>query len=230
MQAMATCPHAVMALKKRPGNGVPPTSPTLLKNRLQSDLANSTIRITTSMNLPSIATTCSSPASPNSAKKSFAFQPPNSPKPTRQGSLANSSLTVSANSSTLNTSLSCTHREQPVATMGDSPVPATCPVAKKGKSTGCKRNLKKGCGLLDWIRLCKTYKKELGDRFGETRPITPAELALHNTEESAWTAVRGVCVCICLHMCAVISTPLFPNVCRSSTLYDNFILQERCMI
>lgn len=82
-----------------------------------------------------------------------------------------------------------------MATIRDSPTTTTAAAAVSAcKSTRCKRNLRKGCGLLDWIRLCKAYKKELGGRFGEMRPITPAELALHDTEESAWTAVRGMCV------------------------------------
>jgi hypothetical protein len=93
-------------------------------------------------------------------------------------------LKNSAGTASSNLIVSTCTREQPVA---------TCPVASAPRpvATG-KKKLGKGCSLLDWIRLCRNKKGEMGAPGGETRPVTLAELAEHNTEEDAWTAIRGM--------------------------------------
>lgn len=68
-----------------------------------------------------------------------------------------------------------------------------CPVVKIGVTTGAaKRKLGKGCSLLDWIRLCRTKKREIAGPGGEKMSVTLSELAKHNKEEDAWTAIKGI--------------------------------------
>lgn len=174
----AACPRMIAL------NGTP-SSPTSLRNRVQDRRPSSpTIKIRGQMTLPSIATICSSPSSPT---KFAVFKCPVSPTPQMKTaqvtSTAVSDLSTSATAATFsNLSISSNKREQPLA--GASPVAVT----------GGKRKLGKGCGLLDWIRLCRTKKGELGGPGGEKRPVTLAELAQHNTEDDAWTAIRGMLI------------------------------------
>lgn len=219
-----SCP-AMITLNRCP-NGTPPSSPMAFRNRTDSGSptfrrrvqesgsptlcrvqefgspkrpSSPTIKITGKMTVPSIATTCSSPSS---ATKGFTtFQYPVSPIAQRKAIQINQppvSNTATAVSSNL--SVSSNDREQPVASACPVAAASTSPVA--AKTSGGKRKLGKGCSLLDWIRLCRTKKGELGGPGGEKRPVTLAELALHNTEDDAWTAIRGmhmvngVCVCV----------------------------------
>ena len=59
------------------------------------------------------------------------------------------------------------------------------PATKSGK-----RKLGPGCGLLDWIRLCRS-KTDLAGNGGTPRPVSLEELAEHDMEDDAWTAIRG---------------------------------------
>lgn len=172
----------------------PPSSPTPMRRRVLSSSASQrpsspTIKISGKMTLPSIATFSSSPASPHATRNFAAFHCPESPTLQRRMTsppyITNTPNTPSAGTAATvapavssSLSVSSNDREQPVA---------TCPVAKAGG----KRKLGKGCSLLDWIRLCRTKKGELGAPGGEKKPVTLAELALHNTEDDAWTAIRG---------------------------------------
>lgn len=62
-----------------------------------------------------------------------------------------------------------------------------------GSATGNPRNkvaLKPGHSLMDWVRL-GTSGEDLTGTHGMIRPITLQELALHNKQNDAWTAIRG---------------------------------------
>nr|XP_032518666.1 cytochrome b5 reductase 4 isoform X4 [Danaus plexippus plexippus] len=50
--------------------------------------------------------------------------------------------------------------------------------------------LQPGHSLMDWIRLGNSGK-DLNGIGGRIRPVTPTELATHNTQEDAWLAIRG---------------------------------------
>ncbi|XP_045774537.1 cytochrome b5 reductase 4 isoform X2 [Maniola jurtina] len=50
--------------------------------------------------------------------------------------------------------------------------------------------LQPGHSLMDWIRLGNSGK-DLTGVGGRIRPVTPAELATHNTQKDAWLAIRG---------------------------------------
>nr|XP_032518662.1 cytochrome b5 reductase 4 isoform X1 [Danaus plexippus plexippus] len=67
------------------------------------------------------------------------------------------------------------------------------PLINTGSSTGNPRNkcvLQPGHSLMDWIRLGNSGK-DLNGIGGRIRPVTPTELATHNTQEDAWLAIRG---------------------------------------
>ncbi|XP_049871976.1 cytochrome b5 reductase 4-like isoform X1 [Pectinophora gossypiella] len=62
-----------------------------------------------------------------------------------------------------------------------------------GSATGNPRNkcaLQPGHSLMDWIRLGNSGK-DLTGVGGRVRPVSPAELAAHNTQKDAWLAIRG---------------------------------------
>ncbi|XP_026756472.2 cytochrome b5 reductase 4 isoform X2 [Galleria mellonella] len=50
--------------------------------------------------------------------------------------------------------------------------------------------LQPGHSLMDWIRLGNSGK-DLTGVGGRVRPVSPAELATHNTQSDAWLAIRG---------------------------------------
>lgn len=190
IMSASACPVSMLAFTRV--NGTPPSSPTSIRNRVQ-DSANPmpsspTIRVRSPMTLPSIATTtCGSPSSPNMTR-SFIGQFKCSESPIAQRRVAQIAppMALIVN----NSSVSSNDREQPVA---------SCPVAATKPVPGGKRKLGKGCSLLDWIRLCRSKKGELGAPGGEKRPVTLAELAEHNTEDDAWTAIRGMLISL-LHV------------------------------
>ncbi|XP_053688517.1 cytochrome b5 reductase 4 isoform X2 [Sabethes cyaneus] len=62
-----------------------------------------------------------------------------------------------------------------------------------GSATGNPRNktaLKPGHSLMDWIRLGNSGV-DLTGTGGKARPVSHSELALHNTREDVWLAIRG---------------------------------------
>lgn len=60
-----------------------------------------------------------------------------------------------------------------------------------GKSSNGRRvNLGPGCGMLDWIRLCKNTK-DMAGTGGKEITVTEEELAKHCTMADAWTCIRG---------------------------------------
>ena len=63
-------------------------------------------------------------------------------------------------------------------------------LSEPAKSTNRRVNLGPGCGMLDWIRLCKNTK-DMSGTGGEVLTVTEDELARHCTSEDAWTAIRG---------------------------------------
>ncbi len=67
---------------------------------------------------------------------------------------------------------------------------ALTPPASAASTGKRKVSLGKGCGLLDWIRLCRK-EKDLPGTGGNHLQVTLEELAKHNTPEDAWTAIRG---------------------------------------
>ena len=54
-----------------------------------------------------------------------------------------------------------------------------------------------GCGMLDWIRLCKN-SRDMAGTGGETLTVTEEELARHDTMSDAWTCIRGWSSCFLL--------------------------------
>ena len=82
-----------------------------------------------------------------------------------------------------------------------APVPASS-ISQAQRNNQSKKNCKAprrklgpGCGLLDWIRLCRNKKADLAGNGGTPHPVTEEELAQHNTPDDAWTAIRGMRVC-----------------------------------
>lgn len=159
-----------------------PSSPLL--TRVQSPITASDLNpaastqsspsITVRMQQMHIAT---SPSSPNKTMQFAAFQ--SSPTVSPRRMQLNIATTASSGATTATASkhsaVLSNNRVQPVA----SPM-------KKSK----KRKLGPGCGLLDWIRLCRKMK-DLAGNGGVVRSITVEELGKHNTEEDAWTAING---------------------------------------
>ncbi|XP_063386381.1 cytochrome b5 reductase 4 isoform X1 [Cydia fagiglandana] len=67
------------------------------------------------------------------------------------------------------------------------------PLVNTGSATGNPRNkcaLQPGHSLMDWIRLGNSGK-DLTGVGGRMRPVSPDELAAHNTQNDAWLAIRG---------------------------------------
>jgi len=78
------------------------------------------------------------------------------------------------------------------------PLPASQQIASSGSATGNARNkvgLKKGFGLMDWVRLTKSGQDLTGvggpREKGRLREITKAELKRHGTKRDAWMAING---------------------------------------
>ncbi|XP_063829512.1 cytochrome b5 reductase 4 isoform X2 [Ostrinia nubilalis] len=80
-----------------------------------------------------------------------------------------------------------------------------CCVFPRSRSTKCDQSssdsdsssnprnkcaLQPGHSLMDWIRLGNSGK-DLTGVGGRVRPVSPAELASHNTQKDAWLAIRG---------------------------------------
>jgi cytochrome-b5 reductase len=84
------------------------------------------------------------------------------------------------------------------APTGLFPLAASQQIASGGSATGNPRNkvgLKKGFGLMDWVRLTKSGKDLTGvggPRVnGRLREITKAELRKHKYKKDAWMALNG---------------------------------------
>lgn len=71
----------------------------------------------------------------------------------------------------------------PTSPLATSPPPPLSPKPRR-------KPLGPGCGLLDWIRLCRSGK-DLTTVGGKLQTVTEEELAKHNTPDDAWTAIRG---------------------------------------
>lgn len=92
---------------------------------------------------------------------------------------------------------------------------AACNATEK-KSKAPRRKLGPGCGLLDWIRLCRS-KKDLAGNGGVPRPVTEEELAKHNTPDDAWTAIRGIYAYMC------VCRWVYANICMYIKLSCNHV-------
>lgn len=81
------------------------------------------------------------------------------------------------------------------ANLSLSPPPPSSPVSTTapGSKSPRRKALGPGCGLLDWIRLCRSGK-DLTSTGGKTLCVTQEELEKHNTVDDAWTAIRGTYV------------------------------------
>lgn len=179
---MSTCP--VIMLNHLQQGSSPPPSPRKLRRHVipplaitnsppTSPICNNALRAMVQMNLPSIATVSTPPSSPISKTKAMP-SPPSSP--IIKSMMQQLNLSTTASSTAAVPTLCPVKRVQPMA----RPM-----IGKSGK-----RKLGPGCGLLDWIRLCRS-KKDLTGTGGVKRPVTLEELAEHNTEADAWTAIRG---------------------------------------
>lgn len=84
------------------------------------------------------------------------------------------------------------------ANLSLSPPPPSSPVSKSapGSKSPRRKALGPGCGLLDWIRLCRSGK-DLTSTGGKTLRVTQEELEKHNTIDDAWTAIRGTYMQFC---------------------------------
>ncbi len=179
---MTTCPVMMMSNLTLDSSS-PSNSP---QSRLRSSSKSSPSPIT---KLPNIVAHSTPPSSPSLSTTRFsmtASSPPPSPgcrkimpsKSFTTSGLSNNSLTITPPTPMTTTSPPSNTRLQPVA--------QRTPSAKSGG----KRKLGPGCGLLDWIRLCRS-KTDLTGNGGSPRPVTLEELAEHNKEDDAWTAIRG---------------------------------------
>lgn len=193
MSARPASPIVAFRRTNTPPSPLVPSSPTFRMNKMS--------------NIPSIATTSTPPSSPVPTHLSVVtMQPPASPILRKKMQLNLTSNTMSAPCCPPGVSLTVNeNRVQPVAKANPTRSGPASP--RPAKKVG-KRKLGPGCGLLDWIRLCRSGK-DLAGNGGKPRPVTLAELAQHNTADDAWTAIRGktidspsssMLVHACMHM------------------------------
>ena len=97
------------------------------------------------------------------------------PQPKASSNIPSVVLTTSAGQ------LGISHNAPPASLKTTNDAPS---LGKTAKSLG------KGCGLFDWIRLCRT-SKDLPGTGGKHLQVSVEELAEHNTTDDAWTAIRG---------------------------------------
>ena len=145
-------------------------------------------------NIPSIATTSTPPSSPTPNQISFLpINPPSSPILRKKMQL---NLAVTKTAASTATSVSTNNLGAGSDTSRVQPVASCCPIhnapsKRPASKKVSKRKLGPGCGLLDWIRLCRSGQ-DLAQNGGTPKMVTLEELSLHNTEEDAWTAIRGM--------------------------------------
>ena len=141
--------------------------------------------------VPNIAAHSTPPSSPAGISSTMRFSMSATSPPPSPGcrKISVSSLTqVNALTSSL-TVTPPTPRSTTSGPAGSSNNSRVHPVAQRSVRSGGKRKLGPGCGLLDWIRLCR--KTDMASNGGKPRPVTTEELAKHDKEDDAWTAIRG---------------------------------------
>ena len=183
---MSTCPVMMlgsMSLGSSSSSSSSPNNTSPIARHCSSSKPSSLKTLNAVPNIVTHATPPSSPAGISSGRFSMsATSPPSSPgcrkiipSPALTNNLARS-LTVTPPTPVFSGPASSNSRIQPVA--------------QRPVHSGGKRKLGPGCGLLDWIRLCRS-KIDLAGNGGTPRPVTLEELAQHDKEDDAWTAIRG---------------------------------------
>ena len=170
-------PNSPLLERRRAGSMSNITIPTIIRTDMGSDTPLSPLlrSRTGSMCIPKICNvTVSSPKessspthSPGLSKKTFVLSHA-------------SSLIVNATPPSPRTTTSNTTSLSPTVT---SPT--------DNKKMSRRVNLGPGCGMLDWVRLGKK-NPDLAGTGGKLLEVTPEELAKHNTQEDAWTCIRGI--------------------------------------
>ena len=86
------------------------------------------------------------------------------------------------------------------------------------KTKSSKRvHLGPGCGMLDWIRLCRNTP-DMAGTGGVPKSVTEEELARHCTEDDAWTCYQGIIATIHLQTSYQFVAKIYNILCVHSSM------------